>query len=41
MTSVVIQRGTNGAPTVALDTSYVNGTRDGLLGETPMVTEPS
>ena len=22
-------------------TSYVNGTRDGLRGETPMVTEPS
>ncbi len=26
---------------VALDTSYVNGTRDGLRGETPMVTESS
>ena len=26
---------------VALDTSYVDGTRDGLQGETPKVTEPS
>lgn len=40
MTNMVIQGNERGAY-VALDTSYVDGTRDGLRGASPMATEPS
>ena len=40
MAGVVIQGNERGTYSRAR-TSYVNGTRDGLRGETPMVTESS
>ena len=40
MTNEVIQENERGTY-VALDTSYADGTQDGLRGESPRATEPS